>query len=322
MMGNPIPAPNRTVTGSYLIRVLVNKMASGHLIGKGGSVIKHMAEISGCRLTLGDDSDTYNTGERTVVLNSHDVKSLVLGVQAVMSQLISEQKVRSYPSLGFTYAQTGSLPIAPMMPVKMPMMSAPHYNNSMPPMAPGAPGGPGAGMNAMPLAPPNGPYGSLPYGMQQPQGPPTGQPLPQYQGQQPQQFQGQLPPNGGRSAADSGDSRDRPPQQGYNQAPFAQQGLPYGAMPGPYGMPPSNQPPPQQLGGQPPQQMYMQQQYAQMQQAMQQPPQNMSSMGKGPPQQQQQQQQPPLYNNQMGGPPPGQDMYNPAYGQPHPGSYK
>lgn len=131
MYGNPI-ASNRGSNGSFQVRVLIPKVASGTLIGKGGSVIKQMSEISGSKMQLGDESDPLNTRERVVILNSPTVESAVLGVQTLMAQLLSETKVRTYHNTGTNYGQVGlgGMPSAPMSyrpPMGMiPQATAPH----------------------------------------------------------------------------------------------------------------------------------------------------------------------------------------------------
>lgn len=77
MYGNPV-ASNRGPNGSFQIRVLIPKIASGILIGKSGSVIKQMSEISGCKMQLGDEADPYGTKERVVIINGPAVQNCVL----------------------------------------------------------------------------------------------------------------------------------------------------------------------------------------------------------------------------------------------------
>lgn len=69
----PVPRPN----GSYTIRVLIPKIASAAVIGKGGSVMKRMSEQSGCRYQLGEENDPYNTNERIVTITGTASPSVV-----------------------------------------------------------------------------------------------------------------------------------------------------------------------------------------------------------------------------------------------------
>lgn len=73
--GKPQPAlrPN----GSYTIRVLIPKIASAAIIGKGGSVIKRMSEQSGCRYQLGEENDPFTTNERIVTITGTASPSVV-----------------------------------------------------------------------------------------------------------------------------------------------------------------------------------------------------------------------------------------------------
>jgi hypothetical protein len=47
------------------------------MIGKGGSVIKRISEMTACRIQLGDEADPYGTNERIVSISSGSVPSLV-----------------------------------------------------------------------------------------------------------------------------------------------------------------------------------------------------------------------------------------------------
>lgn len=114
----PVPA-NRGPTGTVMLKCLVPKLASGTLIGKGGSVVKAMAESSGCRINLAEENDPFNTRERIVIVNGPTVPEVVLGVQAVMTQLMSVPSVRTYNTLTCQYPNAGppsmSMPGMPMM---------------------------------------------------------------------------------------------------------------------------------------------------------------------------------------------------------------
>lgn len=68
--GNPAGSThnNRGANGSFVVRVLVPKHSSASIIGKGGSVIKRMTELSGCRFQLGEEADPYNSNERIVTV--------------------------------------------------------------------------------------------------------------------------------------------------------------------------------------------------------------------------------------------------------------
>lgn len=89
MYGNPIAPANRGPQGSFLIRVLIPKIASAAIIGKGGSVIKHMAELSGCKFQLGDESDPFNTKERIVTITGPTVPSIVTVSNSFTHHVIS-----------------------------------------------------------------------------------------------------------------------------------------------------------------------------------------------------------------------------------------
>ena len=77
MYGQPV-AGNRGPMGSIQIRVLIPKIASGVLIGKQGSVIKQMSDLSNCKIQLGDEADPYDTKERIVIINTDSVQHAVL----------------------------------------------------------------------------------------------------------------------------------------------------------------------------------------------------------------------------------------------------
>ncbi len=77
MYGNPIPPGNRTANGSFQMKVVIPKIASASIIGKGGCVIKHMSEVSGCKYQLAEESDPYNTRERIVTITAMAVPNLI-----------------------------------------------------------------------------------------------------------------------------------------------------------------------------------------------------------------------------------------------------
>ena len=64
-------------SGTYTIRVLIPKIASAAVIGKGGVVIKRMSEQSGCRFQLGEENDPFNTNERIVTITGTSSPSVV-----------------------------------------------------------------------------------------------------------------------------------------------------------------------------------------------------------------------------------------------------
>ena len=70
------PACNRGSDGSYQVRLLIPRGASGVLIGKGGAIIKQMTDHSHCKMQLGDEKDPYNTNERIFIINSSSVTNL------------------------------------------------------------------------------------------------------------------------------------------------------------------------------------------------------------------------------------------------------
>lgn len=82
MYGNALPptgqSANRNAQGSYQMKVLIPKIASAAIIGKGGCVVKKMSDISGCRYQLGDENDPFNTRERIVTVSATSVSNLVL----------------------------------------------------------------------------------------------------------------------------------------------------------------------------------------------------------------------------------------------------
>lgn len=153
---NPDFQPTRSQNQNHQIRLLIPRIASGTLIGKGGSVIKQMSEKTGCKMQLGEETDPFMTRERIFIINSTAVPSLVHGAQTVMLQLLEEPKVRAYVNTGTQYGLTQN----------------PHGG-----LYPGGPGGPGPmrmgmprGMGMVPnsVLPPNmihtqlGPQGNFP----------------------------------------------------------------------------------------------------------------------------------------------------------------
>lgn len=91
---NPASQPNRGPQGTYQIKVLIPKVASAAIIGKGGSVIKRMSEVSGARYQLGDEMDPYNTKERIVTITSLTVHNLVM--VGLISTLLKESTVHLF----------------------------------------------------------------------------------------------------------------------------------------------------------------------------------------------------------------------------------
>ena len=73
MKQQTVPRPS----GTYTIRVLIPKIASAAVIGKGGVVIKRMSEQSGCRFQLGEENDPFNTNERIVTITGTTSPSVV-----------------------------------------------------------------------------------------------------------------------------------------------------------------------------------------------------------------------------------------------------
>lgn len=73
MKQQTVPRPS----GTYTIRVLIPKIASAAVIGKGGVVIKRMSEQSGCRFQLGEENDPFNTNERIVTITGTTSASVV-----------------------------------------------------------------------------------------------------------------------------------------------------------------------------------------------------------------------------------------------------
>jgi hypothetical protein len=59
------------------MKLLIPKAASGYMIGKSGSVIKAMTEVSACKLQLVDE-DASMTHERVMIINSLTAPGLVL----------------------------------------------------------------------------------------------------------------------------------------------------------------------------------------------------------------------------------------------------
>lgn len=74
--GNPL-GMTRASTGPLHIRILIPKAASGVLIGRQGTVIKHMSEISNCKIQLGDESDPFETKERMVLVTGPTIGNVV-----------------------------------------------------------------------------------------------------------------------------------------------------------------------------------------------------------------------------------------------------
>jgi len=249
--GNPMTPPNKTAEGDFVISVLIPKMASGILIGKQGIVVKEMSANSNCKMQLGDNKDLYMTGERAFIVSSPTVPSLVLGVHAVMMQLMSDQRVRIYANKTVVYANTGG---------------------------PMGGGGSGGGMTA-PLPPPPQQRQGYPHHHQQ-QGayPQLNVPTaggPPMRNQIPQQQQPQAPVTMGYN--ELGQLVPNPPQVVMGAPQQQQQQYPPNA--GMAGMPPQMGVPVQQMQPQyPPQNVLQQQQYppqkgaSQQKQKQKQPP--------------------------------------------------
>jgi len=135
--GNPNPHPNRAANGLHQIKLIIPKTASGTLIGKGGIIIKHMSDSTSCKMQLGDESDPFGTNERLFFVQSASVAHLVHGAQTVMTQLLSEPKVRTYANSSAVYGPPGGYSpfqvqvMPPMLPMAMVNMGRP--NQYMPP---------------------------------------------------------------------------------------------------------------------------------------------------------------------------------------------
>jgi len=107
MYGNTLPAANRGPLGTYQIKVVIPKTASASIIGRSGTVIRRMAEVSNCKFQLSDENDPFNTKERIVTINSSTVANLVLGAQTIMIQLLEDFRHRSYMNLTTNYNAPG-----------------------------------------------------------------------------------------------------------------------------------------------------------------------------------------------------------------------
>ena len=73
----PPQASNRGPDGSFQVRLLIPRIASGVMIGKGGVIIKAMIERSQCKIQLGEEADPFNTNERPLVFNASSIQALI-----------------------------------------------------------------------------------------------------------------------------------------------------------------------------------------------------------------------------------------------------
>ena len=76
-------------TGAQL-KVLIPSQAAGNIIGRGGSIIKQLSELCGCRMQLGDSADPYNTRERMLIIAGNTTAQIVQGTLLVFTQLLSD----------------------------------------------------------------------------------------------------------------------------------------------------------------------------------------------------------------------------------------
>eukprot|EP01033_Poteriospumella_lacustris_P000209 gene209-141_t len=98
-------------SGTYTIRVLIPKIASAAVIGKGGVVIKRMSEQSGCRFQLGEENDPFNTNERIVTITGTSSPSVVTGAIHIMFQLLDEApRIRTYTNPTTNYSGRSGAP--------------------------------------------------------------------------------------------------------------------------------------------------------------------------------------------------------------------
>ena len=59
------------------MKLLIPKAASGYMIGKSGSTIKAITEVTACKLQLVDE-DASMTHERVMIINSRTAPALVV----------------------------------------------------------------------------------------------------------------------------------------------------------------------------------------------------------------------------------------------------
>jgi hypothetical protein len=216
-----LPAANKGPNGSIQMKILIPKLASGNMIGKGGSVVRTMSESSKCRINLSDNTDPYGTNERIIVITGPTAADVVLGAQTVMTQLLSQPLVRTYSTLQTSYppamGMPGGAPIGGPPPMTMPGMGG----KGAPKSAMGMPGmsmQPTYGMMA-----PAGYGAPVGYAAQQMPGQfmPRGAPQQQAQQQRPQYAQAQ--PGYGAPVGTVYQNPNHVPAQ----APAQQYGMPY-----------------------------------------------------------------------------------------------
>lgn len=100
---------------SFEFRCLIPIAAAGTIIGRAGSHIKEMGDLSSCKLKLGENADPYNTKERVLIARGSTADNLAHAIKLVWARLLSDRETGNYIITRMTYPPS-SLPGRPGFP--------------------------------------------------------------------------------------------------------------------------------------------------------------------------------------------------------------
>lgn len=106
-----VPQENSRYGGfKYVFKLLIPWSAAGIIIGKSGSVIKEMSEISSCKMQLAEAQDPFNTKERIMTISSDTSSNIILGLNTIITQFFTEPTVCVYQNSRLLYNRRDNLP--------------------------------------------------------------------------------------------------------------------------------------------------------------------------------------------------------------------
>ena len=105
-LGAAPPQENSRYGGfKYVFKLLIPWSAAGIIIGKSGSVIKEMSEISSCKMQLAEAQDPFNTKERVMTISSDTTSNIILGLNTIITQFFTEPTVYVYQNTRLVYSR-------------------------------------------------------------------------------------------------------------------------------------------------------------------------------------------------------------------------
>jgi len=104
---NYLGAQENSRFGAYkfVFKLLIPWGAAGIIIGKSGSVIKEMSEISSCKMQLAEAQDPFNTKERIMSISSDTSTNIIQGLHTVVAHLFSEPTFCVYQNHRLVYSR-------------------------------------------------------------------------------------------------------------------------------------------------------------------------------------------------------------------------